>query len=115
VLLPSDTHKKPITSITAVTSICDLFTDSPCIYVGMYEYIYTVYACCFGRLDRSVDVEIALQNERSRNQGSIPGMGKRFSLLLIVQVGSSDYLMGKGGSFPGVELAGAQSRPLISV
>jgi hypothetical protein len=25
VLLPSDTHRKPI------TSICDLFTDSPCI------------------------------------------------------------------------------------
>jgi hypothetical protein len=28
VLLPSDTHRKPIMSITA-DSICDLFTDSP--------------------------------------------------------------------------------------
>jgi hypothetical protein len=29
VLLPSDTHRKHIMSITAVTSICDLLTDSP--------------------------------------------------------------------------------------
>lgn len=77
------------------------------MYVCMYKY--TVYACYFWRLDRPVAIEIALQNGRSRNLCSIPGRGKRFSLVPNVHVGSSDYLMVTGGSLPGFELAGAQS------